>query len=96
MPGGTYLDQATLIVYAELATVDVAEVDFHSGKFGAKPLQKPIRFASDELNHSRIYRNIFVAIDLNSHAFPFFASNRAMQDLAMFDSRPEAPILFAG
>jgi hypothetical protein len=69
MPGGTGLDQATLIVYSELATVDVAEVDLHSGKFVAKPLQKPIHFASDELDHSRIYRYVFVAIDLNPHAF---------------------------
>ena len=69
MPGGTGLDQATLIVYTELATVDVAEVDLHSGKFAAKPLQKPIHFASDKLDHSRIYRYVFVAIDLNPHAF---------------------------
>jgi hypothetical protein len=69
MPGGTGLDQATLIVYTELVTVDVAEVDLHSGKFAAKPLQKPIHFASDELDHSRIYHYALVAIDLNPHAF---------------------------
>jgi hypothetical protein len=69
MPGGTGLDQTTLIVYTELATVDVAEVDLHSGKFAAEPLQKPIHFVSDKLDHSRIYRYVFVAIDLNPHAF---------------------------
>jgi hypothetical protein len=69
MPGGTGFDQATLIVYTELATVDVAEVDFHPGEFAAKPLQKSIHFASDKLRHSRIYRYVFVAIDLNPHAF---------------------------
>jgi hypothetical protein len=68
MPGGTGLDQATLIVYTELATVDVAEVDLHSGNFAAKLLQKPIHFASDKLGHSRIYRYVFVAINLNPHA----------------------------
>ena len=53
----------------ELATaVDVvAEVDFHSGKSAAKPLQKPI-FTS-KLDHSRIYRYVVVAIDLNPQAF---------------------------
>jgi hypothetical protein len=55
MPRGTGLDQATLIVYTELATVDIAEVDLHSRKFAAKPFQKPIHFASDKLDHSRIY-----------------------------------------
>jgi len=54
MPGGTGFDQATLIVYTELAAVDVTEVDLDSGKFAAKPLQKPIHFASDKLNHSCI------------------------------------------
>ena len=69
MPGGTGLDQATLIVDTELATVDVAEVDLDSGKFAAEPLQKPIHFASDELYQSRIYPYVLVAIDLNPHAF---------------------------
>ena len=69
MPRGTGLDQTALIVYTELAAVDVAEVDLHSGKFAAKSLQKPIRFASNILNHSRIDRYVFVAIDLNPHAF---------------------------
>jgi len=69
MPGGTGLDEATLIVYTELAAVHVAEVDFHSGKFTAKLLQKPIHFASDELDHPSIYRNVLVAVDLNPHAF---------------------------
>jgi hypothetical protein len=69
MPGGTGLDQATLIVDTELAAVDVAEVDLHSDQFAAKPLEKPIHFASDELDHSRIYSYVFIAVDLNPHAF---------------------------
>jgi hypothetical protein len=68
MPGGTGLDEAALVVYAELAAVNVAEVDLHSGKFAAKSLQEPIHFAPDELNHPSIYRDAFVAIDLNPHA----------------------------
>jgi hypothetical protein len=69
MPGGTGLNHATLIVDAELAAVDVAEVDLHSRKFAAKLSQEPVHFASDELLHSRVYRYVFVAIDLNPHAF---------------------------
>jgi hypothetical protein len=69
MPGGTGLDHATLIVYTELVTVDVAEVDLHAGKFAGKPLQKPIHFSSDKLDHARVYGNVFVAIDLNPHTF---------------------------
>ena len=69
MPGGTSLDQATLIVYAELAAVDVAEVDLHAGEFAAELLQKPIHFASGELDHPRIYLYVFVAVDLNAHTF---------------------------
>jgi len=69
MPGGPSLDKATFIVYTDLAAVDVAEVDLHSGKFAPKPLQKPIHFASDELDHPSIYRNVLVAVDLNPHAF---------------------------
>jgi hypothetical protein len=80
MPGGTGLDQAPLIVYPELVTVDVAEVDFHSGKFGDKPLQKPIHFGLDKLDHSRIYGYVFVTIDLNPHAFLCSAFTRAAKD----------------
>ena len=69
MPGGAGLDKAALVVYTDLAAVNVAEMDLHSGKFAAKPLQEPIHFTSDELDHSRIYCDIFVAIDLNPHAF---------------------------
>jgi hypothetical protein len=69
MPGRTGLDLAALIVDAELVTVDIAEVDFHPGKFVAKPLQEPIHFASHKLHDTRIYRNVFVAIDLNPHVF---------------------------
>ena len=59
-----------VLARTELATVDVAEVDFHSGKSAGKPLQKPIYFASDELDRPRrIYRYVFVAFDLNPHAF---------------------------
>ena len=47
-----------VLARTELATVEVAEVDFHSGKCAAKPLQKPIYFASNELDHSRIYRYV--------------------------------------
>ena len=96
MPGRTGLDLAALIVGAELVTVDIAEVDLHTGKFAAKLPEKPIRFASDELNHSRIYRYILATIDLNPHAFPFRALNRAIKDLGMFDSRLESMILFGG
>ena len=71
MPGRTGLDQATLVVDTELAAVDVADVDLHSGKFAAKSLQNPIRFASDKLDRSRIYRHVFVTIDLNPHIFLF-------------------------
>jgi len=69
MPRGTDLDQATFIIDPELVTVDVAEVDLHSGQFTTKPLQKPIHFASDKLDHSRIYRYVFAAIDLYPHAY---------------------------
>jgi hypothetical protein len=58
-----------ILARTELAAVDVAEVDFHSGKSAAKPLQKPIFFTSNELDHSRIYRYVFVAFELNPQAF---------------------------
>jgi hypothetical protein len=97
MPGRTGLDQAPLIVYTEFATVDVAEVDFHTCEFAAKPLQKPIHFASDELDHSRVYRYIFVAIDLNSHAFPLFPPALGAQKTSRrSDSKLESMILFGG
>ena len=67
MPGGTGLDHTTLIVYTELAAVDVAEVDFHPGQLAAKLPQKTIHFASDKLSYSRIYVYVLVAIDLNPH-----------------------------
>ena len=69
MPGRTGLDLAALIVGAELVTVDIAEVDLHTGKFVAKPLQKPVHFTPHKLHHSRIYRDVLVAIDLNPHIF---------------------------
>ena len=69
MPGRTGLDHATLIVDSELPAVDVAKVNLHSGKSTGKPLQKPIHFASDELDHSRIYVYVFVAVYLNAHVF---------------------------
>ena len=75
MAGGTGLHQATLIVYAELATVDIAEVDLHPREFAGKPLQEPIHLASDKLNHSRIDVYVFVAVDLNPHAFPLFPAS---------------------
>jgi hypothetical protein len=67
MLGGTRLDQATFVVYAELAAVDVAEVDFHPGQLAAKLPQRTIHFASDKLSYSRIYAYVLVAIDLNPH-----------------------------
>jgi hypothetical protein len=79
MPGGTGLDHAALIVYTELAAVDVAEVDLYSGKFAAKPLQKPSHFASDKLDYSRIYGYVFVAINLNPHASSVLRLHRAVR-----------------
>jgi hypothetical protein len=97
MPGRTGLDQATLIVYTGLATVDVAEVDLHSGKFAAKFLQKPIHFASDKLDHSRIHRYVFVAIDLNPHAFLCSPPSPGRPRTSWsFDSRLESVIPFGG
>src|SRR5262249_55469173 len=65
----TGFDPTTLIVYTELAAVDVTEVDLDPCKLSGKPLQTAIRFVSDELDHPSIYQNVFVAVDLNPHAF---------------------------
>ena len=94
MPGGTGLDQATLIVYTEIATVDVAQMDLHSGKFVAKPLQNPIHFASDKRNHSRTYRYVFVAQSAHLPLFP--PSLGRPKTFWKFDSRLELIIPFGG
>ena len=58
---GTGLDHATFIVYAELVTVDITEVNLYSGKFAGKLPQNAMRFVSDELAHSRGNHNILLS-----------------------------------
>jgi hypothetical protein len=96
MPGGTDLDQATLIVDPELAAVDVAEVDLHSYQFAAELPQKSIHLTSDKLVHSRIHRYVFVAVDLNPHTFLCSPPSRAVKDFLRSDSQLEAMIPFGG
>jgi len=70
MAGRPRLDQATLVEFAKFFAIHIAKMNLHASKLTDKSCENAVDLGFHEADDLSVYRDIFVAVDLNPHINP--------------------------